>query len=417
MKTFVGLFGVILSFGWSGVTLPAVQAQSGLARSPLHASLKTPSARRTLAPDINVKALWDGRKEVAFHASTRPKVVPAAEAHFMVDEEYVLGITKNGESRAYPTRFVSWHHIVNDRIGSVENGASSFITVTYCIVCNSGLCFEAPTIDNKPLQFDFYGLYNGVMTLFDKDTESVWLQVSGRAVKGPLCDTTLKRTPLLDTTWGEWKKLHPHTLVMAPDPRFTASYESKGSIMVRGYTEFPASYFRPTLTHQDARLPMFDSVLAVSLPATDTGAANESVAAPRPQPALHRAYPMKLFKKRTGVVNDSLGTTPVAVLFKADTQTMHAVCPVVEGRTLTLEVRKSMPGKVAFYDRETGTRWNIEGHAEAGPLVGKDLQRIDSHLSQWYGWVAYFPETSIYGQAGSPKHSVPRSSVSNVGQR
>ena len=50
-----------------------------------------------------------------------------------------------------------------------------------------------------------------------------------------------------------------------------------------------------------------------------------------------------------------------------------------------------------FFDRETGTRWSIEGKAEAGPLMGKALGRIDSHMSQWYGWVAYFPESAYYG--------------------
>jgi hypothetical protein len=56
---------------------------------------------------------------------------------------------------------------------------------------------------------DFYGLYNGVVTIHDRDTESVWLQVSGQAVKGPLTGKKLQTLPLLDTTWGQWKKLHP----------------------------------------------------------------------------------------------------------------------------------------------------------------------------------------------------------------
>jgi hypothetical protein len=93
-----------------------------------------------------------------------------------------------------------------------------------------------------------------------------------------------------------------------------------------------------------------------------------------------------------------MDATPISVLFLANSETINAVSPVVEGRTLTLEVRKSPSGKPGFYDRETGTQWNIEGRAEAGPLVGKELRRLDSHMSQWYGWVSYFPRTTIYGQ-------------------
>lgn len=414
MKTIAGLLCVMM---WLGIAVSPALAQSGLALASSPASQKT-AAKNTLAPNINAKALWDGRKAVEFHAVSFPRMVKATEAHFLVDEEYVLGITGNGESRAYPTRFASWHHIINDKIGTKENGGPSFVTVTYCIVCNSGMRFATPEIHHQPLQFDFYGLYNGVMTLYDKNTESVWLQISGRAVKGPLLDMTLKRGPLLDTTWGAWKKLHPHTLVMAPDPHLAACYEPKGSIMVRGYTEFPADYFRPTLTHRDIRLPMFASVLAVSLPATENGAAPtgaEEVV--RSTPAVQRAYPMKTFQKRSGVINDTVGVTPVTVLFMADTETMNAVSPVVAGRILTLEVRKSPQGKAAFYDKETGTRWNIEGRAEAGPLLGTDLPRLDSHMSQWYGWVAYFPETTIYGQSDLSIPAFHRSPSLKIGQR
>jgi hypothetical protein len=31
------------------------------------------------------------------------------------------------------------------------------------------------------------------------------------------------------------------------------------------------------------------------------------------------------------------------------------------------------------------------------------LERLDNHLSQWYGWYAYFPETTIYGRSDFPQ--------------
>ena len=375
---------------WTMALILGIRFAPAMAESPSNASNKP-----AIASDINPSALWDGRKAVEFHAINSPKMVRAAGARFLIDNEYVLGITSNGESRAYPTRFASWHHIINDNIGKQENGGPSPVTVTFCIVCNSGMRFDTPVIDGKPLIFDFYGLYNGVMTMYDLNTKSVWLQVGARAVKGPLLNTTLKSGPVLDTTWGQWKKLHPDTLVMAPDPHFKDCYEPKGSIMARGYTEFPADYFRKTVTHRDTRLPMFESVLAVTLPAM------EDTSSTADAHTLYRAYPMKAFKRKTSVVNDVMGATPVAVFFLADTQTMTAVKRVVEGQTLTLEVHKSPQGTPAFYDKETGTRWNLEGKAEEGPLVGKELPRMDSHMSQWYGWVSYFPQTTIYGQSNA----------------
>lgn len=247
------------------------------------------------------------------------------------------------------------------------------------------------------MRFDFYGLYNGVLTMIDQDTRSVWLQVDGRAVKGPSLGAVLKRGPLLDTTWGEWKKLHPDTLVMAPEPRYRDIYEPNGTLVERGFTKFPAPYFRRSLTHRDHRLPMFDMVLAVSLPPDRTSPldsdAPNSISKAR---TLYRAYPVKTFQGKSGVVNDTMGSVPIAVFFKANSATMTAVSRVVDGQTLTLEARKEPHGRIAFYDRETGTQWNIEGEAEKGPLAGKELRRLDSYMSEWYGWVAYFPQTSIY---------------------
>jgi hypothetical protein len=57
-----------------------------------------------VTPGIAGGALWDGRKIVPFRALDNPPMVAAAGAGFLGDEDYVLGVTLNGESRAYPTR-------------------------------------------------------------------------------------------------------------------------------------------------------------------------------------------------------------------------------------------------------------------------------------------------------------------------
>ena len=143
-----------------------------------------------IAPDIKPGALWDGRKMVPFKALDDPKMAAAAVADFLTDDDYVLGITLNGESRAYPTRFVWFHHFINDHVGK----ARTPVLVSYCSVCNTGIRYD-PTIQGKTFTFDFYGLYNGIVTMYDRDTETVWLQAEGRAVKGPLIGMRLKPAP------------------------------------------------------------------------------------------------------------------------------------------------------------------------------------------------------------------------------
>ncbi len=43
-----------------------------------------------------------------------PKTLPAKWVDFLKDDEQVLGVVHNGVARAYPTRILSWHELVND---------------------------------------------------------------------------------------------------------------------------------------------------------------------------------------------------------------------------------------------------------------------------------------------------------------
>ena len=43
-----------------------------------------------------------------------PKMLPAKWVDFLKDEDQVLGVFHNGIARAYPTRILSWHELVND---------------------------------------------------------------------------------------------------------------------------------------------------------------------------------------------------------------------------------------------------------------------------------------------------------------
>lgn len=47
-------------------------------------------------------------------ALTDPAFVPVGKADFMRDDEQVLGVFLNGVAKAYPTRILSWHELVND---------------------------------------------------------------------------------------------------------------------------------------------------------------------------------------------------------------------------------------------------------------------------------------------------------------
>ena len=85
----------------------------------------------TLALPVSVDADWDfskssidisqiqsgGPPRDGIPALFEPDTVPAKWADFLDDEDQIIGVVHNGIARAYPTRFLSWHELVNDDFG------------------------------------------------------------------------------------------------------------------------------------------------------------------------------------------------------------------------------------------------------------------------------------------------------------
>lgn len=152
-------------------------------------------------------------------ALTDPPFVVAPAARFMKDQDRVIGIHLNGVAKAYPIRILNWHEIVNDRF------AGRPIAVTYCPLCYSGVAFDAE-LHGKRQEFGVSGLlYNSDVVLYDRDTESLWSQLLGEAISGPLAGSRLEPIPSTHTTWREWRARHPDTLVLSPDTAHRRDYD------------------------------------------------------------------------------------------------------------------------------------------------------------------------------------------------
>ena len=61
-----------------------------------------------------------------------------------------------------------------------------------------------------------------------------------------------------------------------------------------------------------------------------------------------------------------------------------------------LELFNTGADEFAFQDEQTGSTWDREGTASAGPLEGMALDFIPSFISEWYGWSGYHPETELF---------------------
>ena len=73
----------------------------------------------------------------------------------------------------------------------------------------------ARRVAGRELTFDFAGnLYKNNLLFVDRETGSVWSQLHGKSVLGPMKDNPLEMIPSQQTTWKFWRELHPDTRVM-----------------------------------------------------------------------------------------------------------------------------------------------------------------------------------------------------------
>ena len=143
-----------------------------------------------------------------------PIFVPIAEDTALSENEAVIGLSINGDARAYPIRIITWHEIVNDVVGGVP------VAVTYCPLCNSSLTFDR-RVGDKVLEFGTTGkLKDSNLIMYDRTTDSWWQQFSGDAIAGSYAGTLLKLLPSRLQSWAEFKAENPGGRVLvANNPR------------------------------------------------------------------------------------------------------------------------------------------------------------------------------------------------------
>lgn len=88
----------------------------------------------------------------------------------------------------------------------------------------------------------------------------------------------------------------------------------------------------------------------------------------------------------------------VIILWQPSTRTAAAYAPRLDepdsNQAIKLEFDATEP-LAPFVDRETNSRFGVEGRAMSGELKGKALTWIDSVQCRWFAWSAEYPDTSI----------------------
>lgn len=225
-------------------------------------------------------------------AIDRPKFVSARDATFLTPGDRVLGLVRHGVAKAYPVRIMNWHEIVNDRFGSEK------IVVTFCPLCGTGMAFESQ-IGGRALDFGVSGLlYNSDVLLYDRQTESLWSQILGKAISGAFQGTALRAVPLAHTTWSDWQQRHPATRVLSMETGHARNY---GRDPYAEYLRSEELMF--SVAAESRRYHPKESVIGIELHGHT------------------KAYPFVELAKAVSPLRDRIGDSPVLVHFDVTQRT------------------------------------------------------------------------------------------------
>jgi len=150
-------------------------------------------------------------------AIDEPKFVSINETKFD-DNELVVGVFLNRQARAYPYGILNWHEIVNDKIGETP------ISVTLCPLCDTNPVFIRK-VNDQETTFGVSGkLFQSCLVMYDRLTDSLWSQPWGLGVAGEKNNNLLQQVVAHKTTLGQWKKLHPETMILSDDTGYQRDY-------------------------------------------------------------------------------------------------------------------------------------------------------------------------------------------------
>lgn len=305
-----------------------------------------------------------------------PRFQRVAEAGWLDAREPVLALEIDGRARAYPVQVLVWHEIVNDTVAGVP------VTVSYCSLCNTAIAFDR-RVGDRVLDFGVSGLlHNSDLVMYDRQTESLWPQITGESVAGVLTGTELSTFPVQTVSWAEWREAHPRGWVLSRD---TGERRDYGTNPYPGYDDTDSQPFLFE-GEVDGRLTAMTRVV---------GIADGRAAVAIPYPALReRRVVETTLSGRSLVVLFGTGTASALdrreIAAGRDVGASGVFDPVLDGRRLHLAASRS-----GFRDTETGSTWDVLGRATAGPLEGRRLRRVTSVDSFWFAWAAFRRDTTV----------------------
>ena len=190
----------------------------------------------------------------------------------------------------------------------------------------------------------------------------------GKAIVGELSGYELNIVPFDVISWKDWKELYPDTLVLTTDTGHVRSYgvDPYGDYYTNPRIMFPVENNDDRMHPKEIILGFFES-------------------------DIHKAYKQQDVESKI-IINDKIGDKSI-LLTSLYNENSRAFDRNVDGKILEFEYKNDK-----ILDIQTQTEWNYDGIAISGMLKGSQLERIPFSPGFWFEWVAFHPDTEIYGE-------------------
>ncbi|WPR75316.1 DUF3179 domain-containing (seleno)protein [Algoriphagus sp. NG3] len=268
------------------------------------------------------------------------------------DSTLVIAIQKGGEAKAYPIRYIVYHHQVRDSL------AGNPVMVTYCSVCRTGRVFS-PFVKGKAEEFRLVGMDHFNAMFEDSETGSWWQQATGEAIVGKLKGEKLDEIESIQLTAGAFFKTFPQGEIMAEDPNFISKYDSLG--------KFEKGKSESKLTGTDP-FSWNEKSWVIGVEVDDKA----------------KAYDWNALKE-TESIRDRIGEKDIVLLLNKDTQSF-AVYEIPSFTRAHL-----WTGDTLYLD---SAAYSFTGKS-LDPSKS-DLKRLKAYQEFWHSWRTFRPNTGKY---------------------
>jgi len=302
-----------------------------------------------------------------YTAIQKPEFVTASNATFLQDDDILLGVASGDVVKAYPAADLAQHGAVSD---TVPDGP---ISVTWCGVCNTGLVFRA-TVKGLTLHFQYDRMVGANEVQKDFETGSSWQQATGEAIDGPLKGTRLKLYPVVRTTWGEWRRRYPYTMVLKPLPGYVERMPTL-SERIKNATRVATATPPNGALALDTRLPARETVAGLEI-------GRDAIALPFSE------------LRKARVVNERLGGQPIVIVHQPSSDTTTAFEARAQGRVLRFQAANDEAS--SLIDLDTRSTWTAYGRCLDGPLKGTQLKQLILVPQFWFAWSQFRPGTRVF---------------------